>query len=66
MIRGELVGVQGRRITVRATVRAEAEPDVVLTEGEAQFVLLREDQMTSMFGSRAEPARALRRLPASD
>lgn len=63
VIAGELVGVEDRRVTVRATVCAQAEPDVVLAEAEAWFVQLREDQVTAMFGSPAGAGAFVARQP---
>lgn len=53
VITGEVLGVQGRRVTVRGTICTEAEPDVVLTEADGLFIQLREDQVAAMFGSRS-------------
>lgn len=44
-------GMEGRRVTLRGTVCTEADPEVVLAEGEAWFVKLSSEHATAMFGS---------------
>jgi acyl-coenzyme A thioesterase PaaI-like protein len=51
VVRAEVDGVLGRRVTLRGSVALVAEPEVALVEAEAWFVRLSPEHAVAMFGS---------------
>ncbi|MEH1126438.1 PaaI family thioesterase [Micromonospora sp. CPCC 206061] len=51
----EVVGVDGRKVTARATITTAADPETVLVEATGLFVALRSDQAELLFGEALHP-----------